>query len=64
MQNIYVKFVDLALVSGVLYQAGYGLISIGKDYLKSNMLQQGFAVLIILIMVVVGWMGITLTVRL
>jgi succinate dehydrogenase cytochrome b556 subunit len=64
MQNIYVKFVDLALVSGVLYHAGYGLISISKDYLKSNLLQQGFAALVVLIMVVVGWMGITLTVLL
>lgn len=64
MQIIFVKFVDLALVIGVLYHAGYGLLSVAKDYLKSKLLQQGFAALIFLIMAVFGWISIKLTVLL
>jgi succinate dehydrogenase hydrophobic anchor subunit len=61
MQNVFIKFVDLTLVVGTLYHAGYGLLSISRDYLKSRLLQTGLAALIVLIMAVFGWVGIRLT---
>lgn len=61
MQNGFIKFIDLTLVIGVLYHAGYGLMTIIRDYLKSRLLQTGLAGLIFLLMVVFGWISIRLT---
>jgi succinate dehydrogenase / fumarate reductase cytochrome b subunit len=61
MQNIFMKFVDLTLVIAVLYHAGYGLISISKDYITSRILQSGFSFLVIFVLAVFGWIGIRLT---
>ena len=61
MQNIFIKFIDLTLVVGGLYHAGYGLTAIIRDYLKSGLLQTGLAYLIVMIMAVFGWIGIRLT---
>ena len=58
MQNVFIKLVDITLVTAVLYHAGYGLISISKDYINSAMLQKGLSLLIILILVVFGWIGV------
>jgi succinate dehydrogenase hydrophobic membrane anchor protein len=64
MQNIFIKFVDLTLVIAVLYHAGYGLISISKDYITSRILQSGFSFLVIFVLAVFGWIGIRLTLTL
>ncbi len=64
MQSKFIKFVDLTLVIAVLYHAGYGLMSILKDYLKSRLLQNGLTILIFLMMAVFGWIGIRLTLTL
>jgi succinate dehydrogenase / fumarate reductase cytochrome b subunit len=61
MQNIFIKFIDLTLVVGGLYHAGYGLTAIIRDYLKSGLLQTGSTFLIVFIMAVVGWISIKLT---
>jgi succinate dehydrogenase hydrophobic membrane anchor protein len=58
MQIVFIKVVDLILVVGVLFHAGYGLISIGRDYIKSKFVQNGLSFLIIFMLVVFGWMGI------
>ncbi|MBW1710649.1 MAG: hypothetical protein JRG97_13440 [Deltaproteobacteria bacterium] len=60
MQNIFIKIVDLALVFGVLYHGGYGLLSIAKDYIQSRLLQSCCALLIIAVSTVFGWIGIKL----
>jgi succinate dehydrogenase / fumarate reductase, cytochrome b subunit len=60
-QNIFIKFIDLTLVIGGLYHAGYGLTAIIRDYLKSGLLQTGLAYLIVMIMAVFGWISIRLT---
>jgi succinate dehydrogenase hydrophobic membrane anchor protein len=60
MQIIFIKVVDLLLVVGVLFHAGYGLISIGRDYISSKFIQNGLSLLIIFILVVFGWIGIRL----
>ncbi len=62
MQHIFIKLIDLMLVIGVLYHAGYGLMSIAKDYLKAKGLQISITALIFLIMAAFGWMGIRLTI--
>jgi succinate dehydrogenase hydrophobic anchor subunit len=61
MQNLFIKFIDLTLVIGGLFHAGYGLTSIIRDYLKPGLLQTGSTFLIVFIMAVVGWIGIKLT---
>jgi succinate dehydrogenase hydrophobic membrane anchor protein len=60
MQIGFIKVVDLILVGAVLFHAGYGLISIGRDYIKSKFIQNGLSFLIIFILVVFGWMGVRL----
>jgi succinate dehydrogenase cytochrome b556 subunit len=61
MQNGFIKFIDLTLVIGVLYHAGYGLTAIIRDYLRSRLLQTSLAYLIFLAMAVFAWIGIRLT---
>jgi len=56
-----IKFIDLTLVIGVLYHAGYGLTAIIRDYLRSRLLQTGLVFLVFLIMAVLGWISIRLT---
>lgn len=58
MQNIFIKLVDTTLVLSVLYHAGYGLISITRDYISSRLIQKILTFLIILVMAVFGWIGI------
>jgi len=61
MQNGFIKFVDLTLVIGVLYHAGYGLTAIIRDYLSSRLLQTSLAYFIFVILAVFAWIGIKLT---
>jgi len=61
MQNIYIKLVDITLVIAVLFHAGYGLISISKDYISSRNFQKCLTFFIIFIMAVFGWIGVKLT---
>ena len=60
MQNIFIKLVDISLVISVLYHAGYGLISISKDYISSQILQRLVTFTVIFVMAVFGWIGIKL----
>jgi succinate dehydrogenase hydrophobic anchor subunit len=62
MQNLFVKLVDLTLVISVAYHAGYGLISICKDYLAPGSLQNCVTFLIALTIAVLGWIGMKLTI--
>jgi succinate dehydrogenase hydrophobic membrane anchor protein len=62
LQNIFIKLVDITLVIAVLFHAGYGLISISKDYITSRILQISLSLLIIFALVVFGWIGIKLTI--
>ena len=61
MQNFFIKIMDMAIVVSALYHGGYGLLSVAKDYIQSKNLQNIFAGLIFLIMVLFGWFGIKLT---
>jgi len=62
MQSVFVKIVDLLLVTCALYHGSYGMLSIAKDYIESKAFQTGVAVLVICIAVVFAWVGIKLTI--
>ena len=62
MQNGFIKFVDIVLIIAALYHAGYGVISVLRDYVSFRVFRAGLAVLVILIMVIVAWAGIRLTI--
>ena len=57
IQNILIKLIDITLVAAVLFHAGYGLISIGKDYMTSRILTNFITFFIIFVMAVFGWIG-------
>ncbi|UCF85817.1 MAG: hypothetical protein JSV50_09350 [Desulfobacteraceae bacterium] len=61
MQNWFIKFVDLGLLVVVLYHAGYGFISVTRDYVSFRVLRMGLTALVILVMVIFAWAGIRLT---
>ena len=60
IQNVFVKVVDVTLVLAVLYHGGYGLFSVGKDYIVSRPLQILMAVLVAVVMVLFAWIGLEL----
>ena len=62
MQNFLVKFVDLVLVLAVVYHGGYGLFSVGKDYIVSRRLQILMTVLVAAVMIWFAWIGLKLIV--
>jgi len=62
IQNFFVKMVDLAMVLAVVYHGGYGLFSVGKDYIVSRRLQILMTVLVAVVMVWSVWMGLKLLV--
>jgi len=58
MQSAFIKIVDLAMVLAVVYHGGYGLFSVGKDYIASRPLQILMTVLVAVVMVLFAWMGL------
>jgi succinate dehydrogenase / fumarate reductase cytochrome b subunit len=63
IQNVFIKIVDLALVLAVVYHGGYGLFSVGKDYLVSRRLQVLVTALIAVVMVLSAWIGLKIIIR-
>jgi succinate dehydrogenase / fumarate reductase cytochrome b subunit len=61
MENPLIKMMDLAFVLLILYHAGYGLISIAKDYIRSSIFKNLCTLLIILVMGLFAWIGLILT---
>jgi succinate dehydrogenase / fumarate reductase cytochrome b subunit len=58
IQNYFIKIVDLAMVLAVVYHGGYGLFSVGKDYIVSRPLQILMTVLVAAVMVLSAWIGL------
>ena len=58
IQNSFVKIVDIATVLAVVYHGGYGLFSVGKDYIVSRRLQILMTVLVAAVMVLSAWIGL------
>jgi succinate dehydrogenase hydrophobic membrane anchor protein len=59
MQKYFIQAVYLLLLAGTLYHAGYGIWSLMSDYLSSPTLRRGLALLVTLVMLVFGWVGVT-----
>ena len=62
MQNWFIKFIDISLIVMVIYHAGYGVMSVIRDYIGFRVFRTGLAVLVILVMVIFAWAGIRLTI--
>jgi len=62
MQNRFIKFIDIGLMVMVIYHAGYGVMSVVRDYVSFRGFRTGLAVLVILVMVFFAWAGIRLTI--
>ena len=62
LDNWFIKLIDLALVISVFYHAGYGLITICRDYvsLSSRSLRDGCTGVIIAVMALFAWIGVKL----
>jgi succinate dehydrogenase hydrophobic membrane anchor protein len=60
MQKYFIQAVYLSLLAGTLYHAGYGIWSLVSDYLSSPTLRKGLALLVTVVMVVFGWVGVTM----
>jgi succinate dehydrogenase hydrophobic membrane anchor protein len=60
MQKYFIQAVYLLLLAGTLYHAGYGIWSLVSDYLSSRTLRRGLALLVTLLMLVFGWVGMTM----
>jgi len=58
IQNAFIKIVDLATVLAVVYHAGYGLVSVGRDYIALRRLQILVTVLVVIVMVLFAWVGL------
>jgi succinate dehydrogenase/fumarate reductase cytochrome b subunit len=60
MQSFYIKLVDLTLVLGVLYHAGYGVVAMAKDYIDRRAAINAVTILVAGLMVFFAWVGISL----
>ena len=63
MQNVFIKIVDVAMVLAVVYHGGYGLFSVGKDYIVSRPLQLLMTTLVAVVMVLSAWIGLIIIIR-
>jgi succinate dehydrogenase hydrophobic anchor subunit len=61
MQHWFIKSVDLGLVVVALYHAGYGVISLLRDYVSFRILRKTLAALIVLVILIFAWAGLRLT---
>jgi succinate dehydrogenase / fumarate reductase cytochrome b subunit len=58
IQNGFIKIVDIAMVLAAVYHGGYGLFSVGNDYITSRPLQILMTVLVVVVMVWSAWIGL------
>jgi succinate dehydrogenase hydrophobic anchor subunit len=58
LQSQFIQFVDILLVAAVCYHGGYGLYSVGKDYMARRSLQPLLTALVAIIMLMFAWVGI------
>lgn len=62
MGNLFIKLVDFALATGVLYHGAYGLYAICQDYIVSPKVKVGMVVLLVGATLVFAWIGLKLIV--
>jgi succinate dehydrogenase cytochrome b556 subunit len=62
MQSVFIKAVDILLAVSALYHAGYGLFSIGADYIRSRSLRRLYTAAVVLVFAVFLFIALRLTV--
>jgi succinate dehydrogenase cytochrome b556 subunit len=62
LQNPFIKLVDISLVVGTMYHAGYGVIAILRDFLSRRALQFALNILVTAAVTVLALVAIRLTV--
>ena len=60
MQNFLIKFVDFVMVLAVVYHGGYGLFSVGRDYIAPRRLQILMTGLVGVVIILSAWIGLKL----
>ena len=63
MGNLFIKLIDMLLVTAVLYHGSYGLYAIGQDYLKSAGAKTGLLVIVTVTALGFAWAGLKLIVQ-
>jgi succinate dehydrogenase hydrophobic anchor subunit len=62
MQSVFIKVVDILLVVSALYHAGYGLFSIGADYIRARSLRRLYTAAVAVVFAVFLFIALRLTV--
>ena len=60
VQTLFIRIIHLAILVGALYHGGYGIWSVGSDYLSSRILKAGLTILVTLITLIFTWFGMKL----
>jgi succinate dehydrogenase / fumarate reductase cytochrome b subunit len=60
MQSVFIKIVDITILLAAAYHGGYGLFSVGKDYIASRPLQILMTLLVAGVMFWFAWIGLKL----
>ena len=56
--DLLIRVADSLMVVSALYHGAYGLISVAKDYLKSETLIRRVSILVAILSILFGWLGI------
>ena len=62
MQNVFIRLVDILLAVSALYHAGYGLFSIGADYIRTRSLRRLYTAAVAAVCAVFLFIALRLTV--
>jgi succinate dehydrogenase cytochrome b556 subunit len=62
MQSVFIKVVDIMLAVSALYHAGYGLFSIGADYIRTRSLRRLYTAAVAAVFAVFVFIALRLTV--
>jgi len=62
MQSVFIKVVDIMLAVSALYHAGYGLFSIGADYIRTRSLRRLYTAAVAAVFAVFLFIALRLTV--
>jgi len=62
MQSVFIRVVDILLAASALYHAGYGLFSIGADYIRIRSLRRLYTAAIAVVFAVFLFIALRLTV--
>ena len=61
VQQYFMRVTYTGMLLGALYHGGYGIWSVASDYVSSQILRAGIAVLVTLATLIFAWVGIRLT---